>query len=104
MLQRLRLLVCLIAAAATMAHGAFGATPEEAKAMAEKAALYLSENGEAKAFAAIDNPAGPFRQGDLYVFVHDTTGMVRAHGGYPALIGKNTVRLVDVDGKAFVKR
>src|SRR5260370_19231118 len=76
MVQKLRLLVCLVVAA-TMAHGAHGATPEDAKAMAEKAALYLSENGEDKAFAAINDPVGPFRRGDLYVFVHDTTGMVR---------------------------
>src|SRR5580693_2282816 len=102
MVQKLRLLACLVVAA-TMAHGAFGATPQDAKAMAEKAALYLSENGEDKTFAAINDPVGPFRRGDLYVFVHDTTGMVRAHGGNPALIGKNTVRLMDVDGKAFVK-
>jgi cytochrome c len=79
-----------------MAHDALGVTPEEARAMAEKAALYLSENGEDKAFAAINDPSGPFRRGDLYVFVHDTTGMVRTHGGNPALIGKNTVRLMDV--------
>ena len=72
MVQKLRLLVCLVVAA-TMAHGAHGATPEDAKAMAEKAALYLSENGEDKAFAAINDPVGPFRRGDLYVFVHDTT-------------------------------
>jgi hypothetical protein len=44
-----------------MAHGAFGAPQEEAEATAEKAALYLSENGAAEAFAAIDDPAGPFR-------------------------------------------
>jgi cytochrome c len=102
MVRKLRLFVCLVVAT-TMAHNAFSATPEEAKTMAEEAAQYLSENGQEKAFAAIDDPLGPFRHGDLYVFVHDTTGMVRAHGGNPALIGKNTVRLMDVDGKAFVK-
>jgi cytochrome c len=102
-MTRKLLISLLFLAVALVAHGAAAATPDEAKAMAEKAARYLQENGEATAFAAINDTAGPFRRGDLYVFVHDVTGMVRAHGGNAALIGKNTVRLMDVDGKAFVK-
>ena len=82
---------------------ALAATPDEAKEMAERAAQYLRDHGQDAAFAAIDDPQGPFRKGDLYVFVHDTTGLVRAHGGYATLIGRNTIRLTDVDGKPFVK-
>jgi hypothetical protein len=85
------------------AQAAEGPTPEEAKAMAIKAGAFLKANGPEKAFAAINDKAGPFRDRDLYVFVHDTSGLVKAHGGNAALIGKNTVGIKDVDGKAFVK-
>jgi hypothetical protein len=84
-------------------YGAFAATPDQAKAMAEKAAEYLRQNGADKAFAAINDKAGPFHDGDVYVFVHDSTGLVKAHGGFPNYIGRNTVGVTDVDGKAFVK-
>ena len=53
------------------------ATPEEAQAMAEAAALVAAE-GE-KAFPAIADPNGEFHKGDLYVTVIDRKGVVRRH-------------------------
>jgi signal transduction histidine kinase len=92
-----------IAAIMFLAQAVFAATPEQAKQMAEKAAAYLKENGADKAFAAINDKTGPFHEGDVYVFVHDSTGLVKAHGGFSNYIGRNTVGVTDVDGKAFVK-
>lgn len=77
------------------------ATPDQAKAMAEKAAAYLKENGPEKAFAAFRAPDGGFRDGDLYVTVQDSKGNMVCHGTTPALEGKNMLGLKDVDGKAF---
>jgi signal transduction histidine kinase len=102
MIKQVLLAACFVLAHA-VAPASMAATPQEAKAMVEKAVRYFQENGEEKTFAAIDDPNGPFREGDLYVFVHDSTGLVRAHGANPALIGKNTIDLTDIDGKAFVK-
>ena len=98
-------IVCLVLVALGLIHGerAFAATPEQAQAMAEKAAAYLEQNGPEKAFAAIEDRAGEFRDGDLYVFVHDSSGLVVAHGGYSTLRGKNTLGLTDIDGKPFVR-
>lgn len=97
--------VCFLLVALGLIRGesAFAATPEQAKAMAEKAAAYLEQNGPEKAFAAIENRDGEFRDGDLYVFVHDSSGLVVAHGGYSTLRGKNTLGLTDIDGKPFVR-
>jgi cytochrome c len=92
-----------VAVVSVMGHGATAATPEQAKAMAEKAAEYLKQYGPEKAFAVIEDRDGQFRDGDLYVFVHDSTGLVVAHGGYATLKGKNTIGLTDIDGKSFVK-
>ena len=98
-------IVCFLIVALGLIHGerAFAATPEQAQAMAEKAAAYLEQNGPEKAFAAIEDRAGEFRDGDLYVFVHDSSGLVVAHGGYSTLRGKNTLGLTDIDGKLFVR-
>ena len=85
------------------ARAAEHATPDEAKAMAIKAADYLKQNGSEKAFAAFNDQGGPFHDRDLYVFVQSNSGVVQAHGAIATLIGKNLITLLDVDGKAFVK-
>jgi cytochrome c len=86
-------------AAAASAHG----TPEEAKAMVEKAAALITSEGQDKAFAVIDNSSGPFVNGDLYVFVTSFDEVTLAHGTNKALIGKNLLHVKDADGKLFVQ-
>ena len=87
-------------AGATNTHG----TREQAMAMVEKAAALISSEGKDKAFAVIDDPAGPFVNGDLYVFVTGMdNGTTLAHGVNKALIGKNLLHLKDADGKLFVQ-
>jgi cytochrome c len=77
------------------------ATPDEAKAMAIKAADYLKSVGPEKAFPEFNAKEGPWRDRDLYVFVDDAKGVMVANGTNPGLIGKSVVELRDVDGKAF---
>lgn len=99
-----KLLMALgIGIAILLSQAVLAGTPEQAKEMVEKAATYLHRYGPEKTFAAINDQSGPFRNGELYVFVHDTSGMVKAHGGFSSYIGKNTIWARDVDGKEFVK-
>jgi signal transduction histidine kinase len=35
--------------------------------------------------------------------VHDSTGLIHAHGGFPSYIGSNTIWARDRDGKEFVR-
>ncbi len=77
------------------------ATPDEAKAMAEKAASYLKQNGPEKACTAFHAKDGGFQDRDLYVTVQDSKANMFCHGTTPALEGKNMINLKDVDGKAF---
>src|ERR1700683_1701046 len=77
------------------------ATPDEAKAMAIKAADYLRSVGPDKAFPEFDAKDGPWRDRDVYVFVDDAKGVMVANGTNPGLIGKTVLELRDVDGKAF---
>lgn len=76
-------------------------TPDEAKAMAEKAAAYLKDNGFDKACPVFHAKDGGFQDRDLYVTVQDNKGNMVCHGTTAALEGKNMLNLKDVDGKAF---
>jgi cytochrome c len=75
------------------------ATPEEAKALSERAASYVKSAGDEKAFADFTRPDGGFVNGELYVFCYDHDGVNKAHGGNPALVGKNLLHMKDPDGK-----
>jgi signal transduction histidine kinase len=81
------------------------ATQKDAMDMANKAAAYLKENGQAKAFAEFNKKDGLFSDmsKDLYVFVFDMTGKCLSHGQNPALIGRDLSGLKDSDGKYFIK-
>lgn len=96
------LLVSLVIAASA-AWGADRGTKEEAKALVEKCAAYIKEQGKEKAFAEINNPKGMFSNKDLYIFAYDFEGEVLAHGANQKLIGKNLIDMKDPDGVLVIK-
>ncbi len=65
------------------------ATPEEAKAMSQKAQAAVNEMGRDQAFAAFAAEGGGFREKDLYVFCMDLDGVMLSHAIKPELVGKN---------------
>ena len=79
------------------------ATAAEATAMVKKAVVFVKANGKEKAYTAITDKAGQFKDRDLYLVVYGLDGTVRAHGANEKMVGKNLIDLKDVDGKAFVK-
>ncbi len=86
-----------------LAAGEHG-TPDEAKAMVEKAAAFLKQAGPEKAFAAFgDKSNKDFHDRDLYVFVRSMDGNTVAHGANPGLIGHTNLDLKDADGKLYNK-
>lgn len=90
----------LLFGSAALADGV--ATPDEAKAMAIKAAEYLKANGPEKAFAAFSAKDGPWHDRDLYVVVMSNQGVLLVNTTNPGMVGKSLINLKDVDGKAFV--
>jgi cytochrome c len=78
-------------------------TKEEAKAMAIRAAEYLKKVGPKAAFPAF-NTGGEWHDRDLYVFVFDHTGMLRASGEFRGQIGLNLLPVPDVTYKFWVKQ
>jgi len=96
-----RIAVVALALIGAATVSVWGATPDDAKAMADKAAALVAAEGE-KAFAKIDDPNGEFHQGELYVVVIDRQGVVRATLN-PKLIGVNMWEAVDPDGVKFTQ-
>lgn len=99
-----RLSVFFLAVALVLGLSACGekkGTPEDAKAMALHAAAYLREMGPEVAFPEFID-GGKWRDGDLYVFVNDSSGVSVAHGFQPELIGTNELDVPDADGKLYV--
>lgn len=75
------------------------ATPEQAKALRDKAVKDLEKN-EAGTLKAINALQGGFLQDDLYVFVVDLdTGRYVAHGTDLRLINTDFAKVKDPDGK-----
>jgi cytochrome c len=101
LLTLLILPVWLLLAPAALADGQ--ATPDDAKAMAIKAAEYLKAVGPEKALPEFSAKDGPWHDRDLYVTVMDNKAVMLAHGTNPGLIGKSMYDLKDVDGKAFTR-
>jgi cytochrome c len=95
------LLAASIGLCGTLAQASDHATPDEAKAMAIKAAEYWKANGPDKACATFQDKSGPFRDRELYVTVQDSKGVMVCHATNPGLMGKSMLDLVDVDGKPF---
>lgn len=81
---------------------ASASTPEEAKAMVQKAIAMAKEKGLDETYKAIRDKHGPFYKGELYVFVSDINTMVMVvHPEKPVLEGKSQAGMKDVNGKLF---
>jgi len=95
--------ILLLLAAGSVVFAQDKPTPDDAKAMVEKAVAFAKENGKEKAFAEISNPQGRFVEGELYVFAQGLDGTMLAHGANPRLVGQDHLELKDANGKQFVK-
>ena len=70
--------------------------------MALAAAAFLRANDPEIAFQAFNgDPA--WKDRDLYVYVFENTGVMRAHGTIPALIGRDLSDLRDIDGQLIAR-
>ena len=76
-----------------------GESREKAVAMVKRAGECLRERGAAQALAEFSDPHGAFVEGDFYIVVLDTSGVVRANGANQAIIGQNDWERIDADGK-----
>lgn len=78
-------------------------TKEEAKAMAESAALHVKKVGVDQAMKDFTGDKASWVRKDLYVFAFDLKANWLAHGTNEKLVGKNMIDLKDQNGKPFVR-
>ena len=81
--------MALLGATMNLAIAGDMASPDEAKAMSQKAQAAVNEMGGDKAFAMFAADDGGFKEKDLYVFCMDLEGVMLSHAMKPELVGKN---------------
>lgn len=99
LLAMLALAMLLGMVTTAMAEG----TPDDAKAMVEKAVALYQANGKEALLAEVNNPSGSLINDDIYVFIFDMEGNTLAHGANAKLVGKNMLKMKDADGKEFMR-
>jgi cytochrome c len=103
-LPRRLLILCLAATLFSRAgRAADQATPEEAKALAERAAAHFKEAGPEKAIADFNSATGGYVDRELFVVVYDPANKIVGSYGVPVLNGKDATTLKDVEGREFGK-
>jgi cytochrome c len=88
---------CLLVSAAWVVGDDKKGTPEEAKALLDKAVTAM-QSDESKAIAAFNDPKGGYVDRDLYVFCFSPEGKITAHTD-KSMVGVNAATLKDPDGK-----
>jgi len=78
-------------------------TPEEAKAMLEKAVAHYKAVGRKQALADFNAKTAPFADRDLYVFCIGPDRLLVANGGYPGFVGQPADMFKDANGQALGK-
>jgi cytochrome c len=88
---------------AATGHAADQATPDEAKALAERAAAHFKEVGAEQAIADFNRADGGYVDRELFVVVYDPDHKIVGSYGVPVLRNKDATTLKDVTGKEFGK-
>ena len=78
-------------------------TPDEAKAMVEKAIEHYNQVGRAQALADFTKMKSPFGDRDLYVFCLGPDHKISANGGFAQYVGMSADVWKDADGKSLGK-
>ena len=90
------LLACGLSSIATAAERG---SPEEARAMLEKAIVHYKQAGRHQALSDFNKKTPPFGDRDLYVACLAADHTLVANGGFPQLVGSSTDQMKDADGK-----
>lgn len=78
-------------------------SPQSMIDFVKEAKQYALSVGRDRALEEFSNPNGQFTQGELYIYAYDYQGRVLAHGGQPALVGKDLMALKDPNGLAVIE-
>ncbi|HEX7045855.1 MAG TPA: cache domain-containing protein, partial [Burkholderiales bacterium] len=76
---------------------------ERAVALVKRAIAHMRAVGRERALADINDPHGPFVEGERYVIVWDRKGVQLASAGAPHFNGRDMSGHTDVDGKLITR-
>lgn len=76
----------------------------EAEAFVKKAIVFAKTNGEYKLIKAVNSQDPQFRQGELYIWIVDSEGVMLANGANPKLIGKDMGEAKDSSNVRFAQQ
>lgn len=78
-------------------------TPEQAKALLEKAEVHFKDVGADKALSDFNDPQAGYQDRDLFIIVYAPDGKVLCAPGVKAMVGRDANAAKDVDGKEYGK-
>jgi hypothetical protein len=103
MMDSLKKLLVVLLVNLLFSTSVFAASPNQAKALVEKALAYIQANGAQKAYKEFNTPGSQFFDGELYIFAFDFDGNNLALGGIPKLVGRNLLDMKSPDGAYVIK-
>jgi cytochrome c len=74
-----------------------------AEGLVKKAVAYYRTNGAEKLIEEASNLKGQFVQGPIYVYVLAADGVMLAHPANANLLGQNTMKVRDADGRSITQ-
>ena len=78
-------------------------TPDEARAMLQKAIAHYNSAGREQALADFNGRVEPYFDRDLYVVCMDSNHLETANGGFPEYVGTSSDALTDTEGNPLGK-
>lgn len=80
------------------------ASPTDAQALVKDAIEFAKTHGRDRLLLELNNPAGAFVKGDLYVFAYDHNATMMAHPVRPELLGVDLLDKKDWSGGKYFRR
>lgn len=81
----------------------FAVSKQEVVEFVSKGETLCKSAGIEACLKAFNNTKGEFIQGELYMFAYDFSGVNKALGSNPKIVGKNLYKLKDATGKELIK-
>ena len=101
--MRMPIAAIVLASVAFPLAAADRGTPQQAKAMLEKAVAHYQKVGRKQALADFNSSRAGFRDGDLYVVCIAADQTIAANGAFPQYAGASVGMLKDANGKPLGK-
>jgi hypothetical protein len=81
----------------------YASKSDDVKAFVQKGAELCDTKGTVECLKEFNNPNGAFIKGELYMFAYNFSGVNKALGSNPKMVGKNLYKLKDASGSMLIQ-